>query len=434
MAPSNALLAPDGTRSARQIADLVHRGEASAVEIVTECLERITAVEDEVHAWAFLDPELALTQARIVDASPVASPSDQPLRGVPVGIKDLIDTADQPTSYGSPIYATHQPSVDAQVVARLRRAGAIIVGKTVTTEFALFAPGPTVNPHDPQRTPGGSSSGSAAAVAAGMVPLALGTQTAGSVVRPASFCGVYGLKPTFGRYPTAGIKACAPSLDTVGVFARDPDDLLLADQALSGQPPVAEGEAPLSTARIGFCPTDEWSAVEPATQQAIAAALERIYPHVDVTQVALPPQLRGLVDAQMTVMAAEVWDALTEERERHAGLLSPQLAAYLATADERRDAFDTAQAHAEAARNQIGQLFRDCDVLLAPSTVGEPPSRDTTGDPLLCRMWTLLGVPVVAVPGLVGSEGLPVGLQVVGRPGQEAAMVTIASAVAEWLT
>lgn len=434
MTLSPPVVAVPGAPSAHEIARQVRDGVVSAAEVVTECFERITAVEDRLHAWTFLDPELALAQARVIDGSPPRSEAEQPLRGVPVGVKDIIDTADQPTAYGSPIYEGHRPQVDAQVVARLRRAGAIVVGKTVTTEFALFAPGPTVNPYDRDRTPGGSSSGSAAAVAAGTVPLALGTQTAGSVVRPGSFCGVFGAKPTFGRYPTPGVKPCAPSLDTVGVFARDVEDLILADQALA---PHVDGVVPLSDdqrmMRVGFCRTDEWGQVEPSARGRIEAAVGELADRLIVDEARMPDGFAGLAEAQVTIMATEALEALADERDNHRELLSVELTSFLDAAPDRRSRHAQAVALTTACRGRIGELFGDHDVLIAPSTIGEPPGRETTGDPLLCRIWTLLGVPAVLVPGLIGDHGLPLGLQMLARPGDERRAWAAAGHVAEML-
>jgi Asp-tRNA(Asn)/Glu-tRNA(Gln) amidotransferase A subunit family amidase len=216
--------------TATEAAERIRTGALTSEALVRACLDRIAERDGALHAWAHVDPDRALAEARARDAEEPRGP----LHGVPVGVKDLIDTADLPTAYGSPIYAGYRPAVDAACVERLRAAGAVVLGKTVTTEFALFHPGPTCNPHDPGRTPGGSSSGSAAAVADGHVPLALGTQTAGSIIRPAGFCGVWGFKPTFERLPTAGIKPIAPSLDTLGPFARGPDDLALCAGVLAG--------------------------------------------------------------------------------------------------------------------------------------------------------------------------------------------------------
>jgi Asp-tRNA(Asn)/Glu-tRNA(Gln) amidotransferase A subunit family amidase len=402
-------------RSASQLAAAVRDGEVRAEEVVATFLDRVTARESELRAWAHLDPDRAIAEARRRDADEPRGP----LHGVPVGVKDIVDTGDLPTEHGSPIYRDHRPSDDAVVVARLRAAGAVVLGKTVTTEFAFFTPGPTTNPHDPARTPGGSSSGSAAAVAARTVPLAVGTQTAGSVVRPASFCGTVGAKPTFGVVPTAGVKPAAPSLDTVGVFTNDVGDAALALGVMADDldrfRPADLGERP----RIGFARTHEWDQLEPATRAALDAAVERLARHVEVVEVVLPASFAGLVDAQQTVMATEALRMLADERSHHADLLSDGLRTYLEGAEALVAGYDDAISLAARCRDQLPEAFAGVEVVLAPSVIGEAPSIETTGDPLLCRAWTLLGTPTVAVPGLRGPAGLPLGVQTIALPGRD---------------
>src|SRR5687768_13590441 len=261
--------------SAAEAARRIARGELKSETLVRSCLERIKAREPAVEAWAFLDPELALTQARALDR---ATPRG-PLHGVPVGIKDIIDTADMPSEYGSPIYRGHRPTADAACVALLRRAGCVILGKTVTTEFAHNHPGKTRNPHNPAHTPGGSSSGSAAAVADFMVPLAFGTQTGGSVIRPGSYCGVVAYKPTYNTLPRAGVKANADSLDTVGLYARSVEDAAFFIEALVG---LSSGQ--IGKPRIGLCRTWEWDEVQPE----MAAAFEGAARRLEAKEVRLP--------------------------------------------------------------------------------------------------------------------------------------------------
>lgn len=394
-------------------------GELSARELVDACLAAIADREDVLQAWAHLDPELARAQADRLDAVPADRRG--PLHGVPVGVKDIIDTADQPTEYGSPIHAGHRPAADATCVARLRAAGAVVLGKTVTTEFAGFHPGPTTNPHDPARTPGGSSSGSAAAVGAGTLPLALGTQTAGSVVRPASFCGVVGTKPTFDRVPTDGVKPFSPSLDTLGTFTHDPAGAALAVAVLAGEDPTAAAVAG-GPPRIGFARTHEWDQLPGSTRTAVEDAAARLGAHLDVIPVDLPAPFDGLVEAQTVLMMAEATDALAAERRDHLEELSDELRDGLRVGDRHRWAADAARAHVQHCRTLLGDVFARVDVLLAPSTLGEaPPLAAGTGDPLLCRIWTALGTPAVAVPGLTGPDGLPLGVQLVAPLGGDAA-------------
>lgn len=415
--------------SAIAAAAAVRDGQLSSQELVSDCLDRIAEHEPRLRAWAHVDREGALAQARQRDAEEPRGP----LHGVPVGVKDILDTVDQPTCYGSPIHAGHQPASDATAVAALRDAGAVIVGKTVTTEFALFHAGPTANPHDPARTPGGSSSGSAAAVAAGTVPLAVGTQTAGSVVRPASFCGVVGGKPTFGAIPTEGVMPCAPTLDTVGAFGRGVDDVALALGVMAGDVDRFRPAPPGDRPRIGFCRTPQWDDLEPATRTRVEDAAERLARSVDVVEVALPGDFDGLVDAQVTIMGVEARRALAWERSHHPDLLSDELTAYLDGAADREDAYDSALALAARCRARLHEVFADPPVVLAPSVLGEAPPIATTGDPLLCRMWTLLGTPAIAVPGLHGPAGLPLGVQVLAAPGRDGLALGGASVVVDVL-
>jgi Asp-tRNA(Asn)/Glu-tRNA(Gln) amidotransferase A subunit family amidase len=410
--------------SATAAAAAIRVGQVRSEDVVAACLERIAERDDHVRAWTHVDPERALAEARRRDATPAVGP----LHGVPVGIKDLIDTADAPTAYGSPIHAGHRPARDATCVVRLRDAGAVILGKTVTTEFALFHPGPTANPHDPARTPGGSSSGSAAAVADHMVPVALGTQTAGSIVRPASFCGIYGYKPTFGAVPTDGVKAIGPSLDTIGPLARTVDDLALTAGVLRGAPgPGTPGRAP----SIAFARTWEWERADATTRETIGALVARL----DLPEITLPAPYADLVSAQTTIMEAEAAAALAPEHRAHPEHLSAQLREMLARGDALGDdVVRRARDHAARCRDLLPSVFADHDVLLVPSTVGEAPEGlDATGDPVFCRIWTLLGTPAVAIPGLRGPHGMPLGIQVVADLDDDAVALTAARVIGDTL-
>jgi Asp-tRNA(Asn)/Glu-tRNA(Gln) amidotransferase A subunit family amidase len=401
-------------RSLLELLGALRAGELGAVELATECLDAVAAREEELQAWVTIDRELVLARARELDA--VEAAERGPLHGIPVGVKDIVDTADMPTEYGSPIYAGHRPAADAAVVSRLRAAGALIIGKTVTTEFALFTAGPTANPHDPTRTPGGSSSGSAAAVGAGTVPLAIGTQTAGSVVRPASFCGVVGVKPTFGTLSTDGVKPCSPSLDTVGIFARDVAGAAHALQALTGaaRQPLVDNEP----VKVGFARTPEWARIPETTQALIERAVEQVAAELDVIEVGLP--FAGLVEAQTAVMQVEATSVLSAERTWHADQLSKALLDVLRAGDHALWAYEAALAHVRRCRGRLDEVFEGVDVLLAPSVLGEaPPIKEGTGDPLLCRAWTALGTPTVSVPGLTGPAGLPLGIQLIAPPGRD---------------
>jgi Asp-tRNA(Asn)/Glu-tRNA(Gln) amidotransferase A subunit family amidase len=412
--------------SATQAAAAIAAGELDSTTLVQACLDRIAERDGVVGAWQLLDPERALRSARESDATaPIG-----PLHGVPVGIKDLIDTADLPTRYGSDIYTGHRPATDAACVARLRAAGAVVLGKTVTTEFAAFSPGRTANPLDPTRTPGGSSSGSSAAVADRMVPIALGTQTAASIVRPASFCGVFGMKPTFGRVDRSGVKPLGPSLDTVGWFARTPDDLALVGWVLGGAGGAAKRAAPLPEhPRIGFVRTPQWPQADASTQERLLQAVQRLATDADIREISLPGPFDGLVEAQTVVMEREAALALDGEWRDHRDELSDQLQEMLARGRALPEAvYEQAQQLASDCRGRLDDLFADVDFLLAPSAVGEaPPGLERTGDPVFARMWTLLGVPSVSVPGLVGPAGMPLGVQVLTPSGTDERAVDAAA-------
>ena len=410
--------------SAAEAARRLARREITAEALLRDCLARIDAREARVRAWQFLAPERALEQARALDRGPIRGP----LHGLPVGVKDVFDTHDMPTAYGSPIYAGHRPASDAAVVALTRRAGGIVLGKTVTTEFATFHPGPTRNPHDLERTPGGSSSGSAAAVADHMAALAFGTQTAGSVIRPAAFCGVVGYKPTYNTLPRAGFKNDADTLDTVGVLARTVEDAALFVSALAGRPELRASAA--APARVGLCRTHQWDRAQPETAAAMERAAARIAKGARVVEVALPQAFAGLLQAQLAVMWYEIAHNLADEYTRHPEQLSPALRERcekgfaMAPAD-----YESAIALGRECRARLAEAFADCDALLAPSAPGEAPAGMPTGDPVMNQVWTLLHAPCVTVPAGTGPKGLPVGVQIVGRIGDDARTL----AVARWI-
>jgi Asp-tRNA(Asn)/Glu-tRNA(Gln) amidotransferase A subunit family amidase len=399
--------------AAQAVAQLARR-EISAEELVRRCLARIAEREPAVQAWEALDAEAALAEARRIDTL-----RDRPLLcGLPVGIKDLIDTADLPTAYGSPIHRGHQPARDAECVRRLREAGAIVLGKTVTTEFAVYSPGKTRNPHDPSRTPGGSSSGSAAAVADGMVPAALGSQTAGSVIRPASYCGVIGFKPSFGLLPLEGVHPLAPSLDTLGFFVRALDDVPVLMSVLSGSPL----QIPPTRPRIGFCRTEAWPRAAPETQRAMEKAAKAL----GAREVDPGASFAGLIDAQIAIMGAEAAETLRDEPEER---LSPKLREFLRAGSQvTPDRLRAAREQADRCRRELDTTFEKLDALLTPAATGEAPEGlGATGDPVFSRIWTLLGGPCLSLPILKGPAGLPIGLQIVGRRGHDAELLAAAA-------
>jgi len=408
--------------SAWEIAAAIRDRRLSAEEVLESSLAHIAERDGVVRAWVVVDEAGARARAQEVDRGEVRGP----LAGVPIAVKDIMDTADLPTSYGSPIYDGHRPTADASCVALARAAGAIVVGKTVTTEFANHTPGPTTNPHNARHTPGGSSSGSAAAVADFHVPLGFGTQTAGSVIRPASFCGIAAFKPSFNRHAVAGVKPVAQSLDTIGWFARCVDDLALMRAALLGEAfATVEPKPP----RIGLCRTPEWPQAHPESVEALEATAANLAASgARVREIVLPQIFSTLAEVQMTIMFYEAHRALAWERIVHGDRLSPGLRARLEEGGTTSvDDYEEAQARAAAGRMALDEVFDGIDVLLAPSAPGEAPEGlASTGDPIFNRVWSLLGTPCVNLPGHVGRHGLPVGVQFVALLGADRALLSYA--------
>lgn len=400
-------------RSAVELAAALARRELSAEALWRETCARIAEREPALQAFASLDVDAVLAQARALDA---AAPRG-PLHGLPLGVKDLIDAAGWPSAYGSPVWAGHRPRADAAAVAACRAAGALVAGKTVTTEFATFTPGPTRNPHDTGRTPGGSSSGSAAAVAAGLLPLALGTQTAGSIVRPAAYCGVVGFKPTLGRVARAGIKLQSDSCDTIGGLARSVEDVALLAAVLTGDDALCVSQ-PAPPRRLGLFRGPHWDRVDADVQ----ALWQRVAARAGAAEVDAPTWFAPLTALQAEVMQHEAARNLAWEHAHHRAQLSERLQAMLdggAAIDGARHAANLAAVL--QARCRAETLFGGHDLLLAPSTAGEAvPIEEGTGDPLYCRAWSLLGLPCLHLPLGRGAHGLPIGLQLVGRAGDDA--------------
>ncbi len=398
--------------------------ELSAETLLASCLERIDAREPQVQAWSHLARDSALERARELDRGPVRGL----LHGLPIGVKDLFDTADMPTTYGSPIYAAHRPAADAAPVALCREQGGVMVGKTVTTEFATFNPGKTRNPHRLTHTPGGSSSGSAAAVADYMVPLAFASQTAASVIRPAAYCGIIGYKPSYGLVNRSGVKPLSDSLDTIGFLARSVDDVALFAAATSGDRSLLQLDVG-GTPRISMCATHEWPHADVDTRMAMQhAATQLAQAGVPVRDVQTPMLFSQLLQVQKEIMSYELAKSLSYERLQHADQLSPKLQALfeegLSIPAERHWANIQL---AYSARAKVSAAFGDSEVWLAPSTTGEAPATlEQTGDPVFGRVWTLLGLPCVHLPFTTGQTGMPVGLQVVGRYGDDRVVLRIA--------
>jgi Asp-tRNA(Asn)/Glu-tRNA(Gln) amidotransferase A subunit family amidase len=414
--------------SATEMARLVRDGVLSSEQVVRACLEQVGRREGDVQAWAYLDPEYVVEQARAADEFRLSGGAVGPLHGVPVGLKDIIDTADMPTENGSVLHAGRTPSRDATVVARLRAAGAVVMGKTVTTEFATRSPGKTRNPHDPRHTPGGSSSGSAAAVAAGMVPLALGSQTTGSTIRPASFCGVYGLKPTHGLIPRGGMFQLSRSMDHVGLFARTVEDLALLLESLAGHDEadpdtrpracvpyrdVAAEEPPLPPV-FAFVKTPRWDQVAPDAREAFAELVDRLGDRVEEVELVQADEAYGWHEA---ISGPEVAVSLRREWEHGRDRLSAHLQARIERGRAvAAHAYLSARARVPALNASFTELFEQrYDAILTPSAAGTAPvGLESTGDPAFCTLWTLCGMPAINVPLMQGANGLPLGVQLVG--------------------
>ena len=407
--------------------DGIVRREFSCEEIARSYLDRIAQNEAAIHAWAFIDPELVLAQARALDRAPARGP----LHGLALGVKDVIDTFDMPTQMGSPIYAGYQPVADASCVALARAAGAVIFGKTVTAEFAGTFPGPTVNPLDVTRTPGGSSSGSAAAVADGMVAVAFGTQTGGSVHRPASYCGVCGFKPTQSAIERTGIKAAAERFDTVGIIAPDFGYVDAVFSVLTNGY-AAEAAQPRKPARAAICRTPFWSRAQPETVAALdLCAAELRGAGVAVDELTLPARFDGIGSARSTINAVQRAHALRYEWQTQPDLISRDMAAVIRTGlATSYETFAAAIRYVEECRASFVEVFGNRDVVVAPCVEGEAPlGLASTGEHHFQSIWTTIDVPTASVPFSRSATGLPVSVQVVGLPGRDLEVLS----AAHWL-
>lgn len=420
----SALAALGAAEAARRIRD----GAITSEELVGACLAHIAEREPDIHAFAYLDPDYAQEEARRADRWRQEGHALPSLHGVPVAIKDAIDTADMPTEYGSALFAGNRPKRDAAIVSALRDAGAIVLGKTVTTEFALFHPGPTQNPRAPGRTPGGSSSGSAAAVADFMAPLALGTQTAGSVIRPASYCGVYGFKPTYGLISRTGVLPQSPELDTVGMFARSVDDIALLADALTAYDPADPAMWPRSRPRLhdvtmqpvpakprfAFVRSPAWPEAQDVTRQAFAELVAELGARCE--EIELPPAFERALNFQRIIQMAGVAAYLGPHQGRGEGAVSDVLSERI---EEGRKIPAASYIEALAARPRLEALldtiFEGFDAILTPATLGPAPEGiSSTGSPVFCALWTYLLVPAITLP-LLEADGLPMGVQLIGR-------------------
>jgi len=407
--------------SARDVVRGIKRGTFSAESVTRACLDRIAEREPALKAWAFIDPDLALRQARERDRAKVKGA----LHGLPIGVKDIFDTFDMPTDMGSPIYRNNRTATDASCVAQVRAAGAVILGKTITCEFAGLTPNVTRNPHDPERTPGGSSSGSAAAVADNMVHVAFGTQTGGSILRPASFCGVVGYKPTYNIISRGGMKFAAESRDTIGLFARTVEDVDLVASVLTGREPATFYS---NLPKIALCRTHLWDKAGADGKRAIEDAAK----HLDVTREAtLPPEFDALAEARTVINPFERARALAHEWATNAHLISPGLTAQIEKGLSIPHARYVASLRKmKECRDLIPALFGDADILLAPCVTGEAPKGlESTGETFFQEFWTALHVPTISIPTHRGSSGLPVGIQLIARHYEDESLLAFAQAI-----
>ena len=418
--------------TAPELRDALANGDLHARDLVDECLARIAAGEGEIRAWAYIAGDQARTEADRLDQQRQSGEAIGPLHGLPVGIKDIIDVEDMPCENGTLLDAGRTPTQDAACVRALKAAGAIILGKTVTTELAYFNPGKTRNPHDTTRTPGGSSSGSAAAVAAGMVPLAVGSQTNGSVIRPASFCGVVGYKPTRGLIPTAGALCQSPNLDTLGVFARTVDGaaMLAAIMAVEhGQPELSTSTAdePPMPPRLAFCRTPVWDQADADTASGLESLAGSL--GASVEELDLPAVFNDGHANHRRINMAELAANFAHYAERGRDRLSPKMQAAI---DEGNalSAPDYLQALASIVtlNTALEPIFERFDAILCASAPGEAPADLTqTGNPVFCTLWTLCGTPAITLPLLRGNNGMPIGVQLVGRRGDDVRLLRTAN-------
>lgn len=430
--------------SATAAAEAIRAGEISSEELVRACFERIAEVEDKVQAWTYLDTDYALRKAREADLARSEGEALGPLHGVPVGVKDIFDTEDMPTENGTVLHAGRRPNHDATTVSLLRQAGAVILGKTVTTELAVYAPGKTRNPHDPERTPGGSSSGSAAAVAAHMVPLAVGSQTNGSVIRPASYCGVFGYKPTHGLISRHLVLPLSRQLDQLGVFARTVEDAaLIAEQLMTfddrdpdmrprTRPALVKtaAEEPPVTPHLAFVKSPVWDQASDDTKQAFAELVEVL--DENAAEAELPEAFDNALEWHRTIMAADLARYLAHEYDAGKDKLSATLREMIERGQKCLAVdYNRAVDRVPILNTLLKQIFERYDAILTPAAVGEAPvGLGSTGSPVFCTIWTLCGLPAITCPILQGANGMPIGAQLVGPRGDDARLLR----TARWLS
>jgi len=428
---------------AAEAAEKIRSGLISSEELVAACLAKLEQIEGIVGAWVHLDPEYALNQARAADQAIRSGMPLGPLHGVPVGIKDIIDTRDLPTEDGTVLHEGRRPQYDATVISNLQTAGAVVMGKTVTTELAVYSPGKTRNPHNPEHTPGGSSSGSAAAVAAGMVPLAVGTQTNGSVIRPASFCGVYGYKPTFGLISRHLILSQSQPLDQVGVFGRSIEDVALLAEAIIGydnndpdsllqaKPELyrIQAEEPPLSPKLGFVKTPAWGQADDFTRSAFEELTEVLGD--SAAEVSLPEMFDQAHEKHRIIMEADLARSFAAEYREGADKLSDTLKEMIERGQKVLAVdYNNAVAAREIFYSALNTIFDWHDAIITPATTGVAPAGlDSTGSPIFCTIWTLCGMPSITLPLLQGDNGMPLGVQLVAPRGEDAKLLR----TARWL-
>jgi Asp-tRNA(Asn)/Glu-tRNA(Gln) amidotransferase A subunit family amidase len=425
--------------SACSLVERMGRGELSAVETMRAFLDRIAALDPKLRAFAYLDPDAALAAAERVDQTRAAGGAPGPLHGLPVAIKDIIDTADMPTEFGAELFAGRRPDRDAVIVHRLRAAGAVLIGKTVTSQYALFVPGPTKNPHDAMRTPGGSSSGSAAAVAAKLAPVALGTQTNGSIIRPASYCGVVGFKPSLGVLPRTGVLRQATLIDHPGVMARSVSDAALVIDAIAGEDPhdslsrnpmgsmldAARGGGPVP--RLAYTLGPFGTRAELATRESFAAFIAKLPVRIDAIE--LGSEFAAAEGTLRDLMCAGVAESLGPDID-NASVEVPELVVQLVRAGRALSGADVMAAWSRRDRLRASLIDRisDYDAVLTFAASGPAPlASEGTGDPIFASLWTLIGAPAYSLPLMTGAKSLPVGVQAVAAPGRDRALTRVAA-------
>jgi amidase len=418
--------------TATELSAQLERKQTTSAAIVQACLDRIASREPDIRAWAFLDADAAMAQARACDAQPRRSA----LHGIPIGIKDIFDTFDMPTSYGSAIYKDFRPTMDTALVGLMRRAGMVILGKCRTTEFASPVPVGVRNPHDFTRSPGVSSSGSAAAVADFMVPLALGSQTGGSTILPAAFCGVVGYKSSLTGLDRGGVRHLRPTLDTMGLFARSLADIAMLRTALCGTqpaPPVAD----IRALRVGVCRTIHWNAAQPEMIQALErAAHDLAAAGAKVEDIETPASFEGLDESFRAISSVEGLRAMTIEARDHFDSFNHWIKDSLTTAKTVDNAaFDKAQFHVVQCQRAMADIFKRYDIIVTPSTAGEAVADVVSiSNSAFNRIWTLLHVPCVTIPAYEGPNGMPVGVQLVGPIGSDDRTLALAQSITTTLT